>query len=47
VELVKHWINGNEVTSASGRKGDVFNPALGTISKQVDFADIATIDSAV
>jgi len=47
VELVKHWINGNEVTSASGRKGDVFNPALGTISKQVDFADVATIDSAV
>ena len=47
MELVKHWINGNEVTSASGRKGDVFNPALGTISKQVDFADIATIDSAV
>ena len=47
VELVKHWINGAEETSKSGRQGDVFNPALGTVAKQVDFADIETIDSAI
>ena len=47
VELVKHWINGAEKTSKSGRQGDVFNPALGTVAKQVDFADIETIDSAI
>ncbi|MBM3704472.1 MAG: aldehyde dehydrogenase family protein, partial [Actinobacteria bacterium] len=47
VELVKHWINGGEVSSSSGRHGEVFNPALGTVSKTVDFADVATIDSAI
>ena len=47
MELVKHWINGTEVSSKSGRQADVFNPALGSVTKQVDFADIATIDSAV
>lgn len=47
MELVKHWINGAEVSSKSGRQADVFNPALGSVTKQIDFADIATIDSAV
>ena len=47
VELVKHWINGGEVTSKSGRHGDVYNPALGTVTKHVDFADIESIDSAI
>lgn len=31
----------------SGRHGEVFNPALGKVTKTVDFADIPTIDSAV
>ncbi len=31
----------------SGRHGEVFNPALGKVTKTVDFADITTIDSAV
>ena len=47
VELIKHWINGVEVGSKSGRQGEVFNPALGTVTKSVDFADIETIDSAI
>jgi malonate-semialdehyde dehydrogenase (acetylating)/methylmalonate-semialdehyde dehydrogenase len=47
VEPVNHWINGAEKTSKSGRQGDVFNPAFGTVTKQVDFADIETIDSAI
>lgn len=31
----------------SRRHGEVFNPALGKVTKTVDFADIPTIDSAV
>ena len=47
MELVKHWINGVEVASKSGRHGEVFNPALGTVTKHVDFADIESIDAAI
>ncbi|NDA80675.1 MAG: aldehyde dehydrogenase family protein, partial [Actinobacteria bacterium] len=47
MDSVKHWVNGSEVTSKSGRHGEVYNPALGTVTKLVDFADEALIDSAV
>ena len=47
MEVVPHWINGSEIISKSHRSGEVYNPALGSISKQVDFADIETIDSAI
>lgn len=47
MEQIKHWINGAESVSMSGRHGEVFNPALGKVTKTVDFADITTIDSAV
>ena len=47
VEQLKSWINGIEVSAKSGRHGDVFNPALGTVSKNVQFADVETIDSAI
>ena len=47
MEVVPHWINGSEIISKSNRSGEVYNPALGAVSKQVDFADITTIDSAI
>ena len=43
---VPMWINGKAVVPAL-RMGEVFNPATGSVAKQVPYADAATIDSAV
>ena len=43
---VPMWINGKAVVPA-GRMGEVFNPATGRATKQVPYADAATIDAAV
>src|SRR6478672_3250311 len=44
---ISHFINGKPVKSASGRGGDVFNPATGEKVRRVAFANAADIDSAV
>ncbi len=44
---VGHWISGAEVLSKSGRLGDVFDPALGEVTKQVGFANQAEIDQTI
>jgi malonate-semialdehyde dehydrogenase (acetylating)/methylmalonate-semialdehyde dehydrogenase len=46
-EQIGHWINGRSVEGASGRLGDVFNPATGERVRQVAFASAAEIDTAV
>ena len=43
---VPMWINGKAVVP-SVRMGEVFNPATGSVTKQVPYADAATIDAAV
>ncbi|WP_019204010.1 CoA-acylating methylmalonate-semialdehyde dehydrogenase [Tsukamurella sp. 1534] len=45
--VVPHWIDGAESPSHSGRTADVYDPALGTVSKRVALADKAEIDAAV
>src|SRR6267378_337791 len=40
------WINGKPVTPP-GRYGDVFNPALGQVTKRVVYADAGIVDAAV
>ncbi len=45
--LVRHWIAGGPTEPHSDRTGDVFNPALGIVTKRVAFADQADIDAAV
>lgn len=45
--VVHHWIDGGTYESTSGRTADVFDPALGTATKQVALADKAEIDAAV
>jgi malonate-semialdehyde dehydrogenase (acetylating) / methylmalonate-semialdehyde dehydrogenase len=40
------WINGKPVTPP-GRQGDVFNPALGQVTKRVVYADAGIVDAAV
>ena len=44
---INHWIGGRSVAGTSGRKGPVFNPALGRQSGEVDFATMEEIDAAV
>src|SRR5690349_7791157 len=44
---ISHFINGKRVQNASGRSGDVFNPATGEKVRRVAFANAADIDSAV
>ncbi len=44
---VSHWIDGQAHRSTSGRTGDVFDPATGTVTKQVAFASADDVDAAV
>ena len=42
-----HYIDGKRVAGASGRSGEVFNPATGEVARRVAFADAAEVDRAV
>ena len=44
---IGHWIGGSLREGATGRWGDVYNPATGERSAQVAFADAAVVDEAV
>src|SRR5437763_2230015 len=44
---INHWIGGRSGAGTSGRKGPVFNPALGRQSGEVDFATVEEVDAAV
>ncbi len=46
LETVPVWIDGKAVASAA-RYGEVFNPALGQVTKRVVFADSGMVDAAV
>jgi malonate-semialdehyde dehydrogenase (acetylating)/methylmalonate-semialdehyde dehydrogenase len=42
-----HWIGGKPWEGAAQRRGDIYNPATGTVSGTVDFASAAVVDDAV
>lgn len=44
---IEHWIHGRVVPGQSGRRADVFNPALGAVSGQVAMASTAEVAQAV
>ncbi|APA87066.1 CoA-acylating methylmalonate-semialdehyde dehydrogenase [Paraburkholderia sprentiae WSM5005] len=44
---LSHFINGKTIEGTSGRFGDVFNPALGSVSTRVPLASVAEVDAAV
>jgi malonate-semialdehyde dehydrogenase (acetylating)/methylmalonate-semialdehyde dehydrogenase len=44
---ITHWINGAPDTKKPERTGDIYNPATGKVTGTVDFANAATVDSAV
>ncbi|MCA1568775.1 MAG: CoA-acylating methylmalonate-semialdehyde dehydrogenase [Chloroflexi bacterium] len=46
-DRVNHWINGALVAGAGGRTGPVYNPATGEVARQVDFASVDEVNSAV
>jgi malonate-semialdehyde dehydrogenase (acetylating) / methylmalonate-semialdehyde dehydrogenase len=47
LEELHHYIGGQEVAGRSGRSGEVFNPALGTVKARVPFASEEEVGAAV
>ena len=47
IEELQHFIGGRRVDGASGRFGDVYNPALGVVAKRVPLAGKAEVESAI
>ena len=47
MDIVNHWIGGISVEGESTRTAPVFNPALGTVAREVRLATIADVNSAV
>ena len=45
--IVKHLINGKEVSGSDDRYQDIFNPATGEVSGQVALASSATVEEAI
>jgi malonate-semialdehyde dehydrogenase (acetylating)/methylmalonate-semialdehyde dehydrogenase len=44
---VHHWIGGGLVEGTSGRRGPVFDPATGRLTREVDFASVEEVATAV
>jgi malonate-semialdehyde dehydrogenase (acetylating)/methylmalonate-semialdehyde dehydrogenase len=44
---IQHWVGGRERPGRSGRSGDVHDPALGTVIRQVPFASAEEVDEVV
>ena len=42
-EVISHYINGEVVPGQSGRRGDIYNPAIGEVIRKVDFANSAEV----
>ncbi len=47
IPIVTHWVDGKLVDGTSARRGDVFDPATGQVTKQVAFASADDVDTAV
>src|SRR5215207_7328053 len=44
---IQHFINGKPISGASGRWGEVFNPATGERARRVALGSAAEVDQAV
>ena len=47
MQLLTHWIDGKNVHVNGSRKGPIFDPATGTQTREVAYADSEMIDAAV
>ncbi len=45
--LLYHYVNGQRVEGRSGRFGNVYNPALGTVIKQAPYANEAEVSAVI
>lgn len=46
-EKLQHFVNGKKTPGQSGRFGDIYNPALGVVVKQVPLASSAEVKQAI
>ncbi|NYF10125.1 malonate-semialdehyde dehydrogenase (acetylating)/methylmalonate-semialdehyde dehydrogenase [Leifsonia sp. AK011] len=46
-DILEHWVNGAAFSGASARTSPVYNPAEGTVSREVRMATVADVDTAV
>ena len=46
-EKLHHFVNGQKMAGHSGRFGDVYNPARGTVAKQVPLASKTEVEAAI
>jgi malonate-semialdehyde dehydrogenase (acetylating)/methylmalonate-semialdehyde dehydrogenase len=46
-DIISHYINGRAVEGRSGRLGDIYNPAIGEVIRQVSLASAAEVRQAV
>ena len=44
---VNHWIGGRFIAGTSGREGPVYDPAIGQVTRYVDFASASEVGAAV
>ena len=47
METLDHWVNGVSFAGVSTRTAPIYNPALGTVSREVRLATTADVDTAV
>jgi malonate-semialdehyde dehydrogenase (acetylating)/methylmalonate-semialdehyde dehydrogenase len=47
MKSISHWVNGSMLADKPERTGEIFNPATGVVSRNVAFADAATVDKIV
>ena len=45
--MTTHWIDGRPWAGTAERRGDVYDPATGSIASTVDFASVDVVDEAV
>ncbi len=46
-EKLHHFVNGQKMAGVSGRFGDIYNPARGTVAKQVPLASKTEVEAAI
>ncbi len=47
MQTVQHYIDGRYVDGTSGRFGDIYNPAIGEVTKQVQLASKSEVEAAI
>ena len=47
IEKLHHFVNGQKIPGGSGRFGDIYNPALGVVVKQVPLASSEEVGRAI